>query len=204
MTRTWKLEDVSDRAFDAKYTYYLPSEQALNLLSVGDAVKIVFLCDVENDKGWSAERMWVQITRIEGGNFEGYLDNDPYYIPDIKAGDSVEFERKHIIQISIDDPIPNAVDQYTSRCYVTNSILIDGKKVTRLFREEPEGDEENYSGWTFFSEDDSEEYLNSSENWSYVSIGAVLNRDDDFIDLLNSEFDSEYVWDESDGLYQKV
>jgi hypothetical protein len=203
MTKTWQLEDVSDRTIDAKYTYYLPSEEALELLSVGDAVKIVFHCDVENDKGWNAERMWVQITRIGGGQYEGFLDNDPYYIPDIKAGDLVQFQSKHIIQMSIDDPIPNTVDQYILRCYVTDSILNMNKKVSRLNREEPEEDEQDYSGWTFLSEEDSEEYLNDSKNWHYVSLGAVLNRDNRFIDLLESEFDSEYVWGEPESAYKK-
>ena len=204
MAKTWQLEDVSDRAIDAKYTYYLPSNAALNLLSVGDAVKIVFSCDVENDKGWSAERMWVQITEISNNQYEGYLDNDPYYIPDIEAGDLVKFESKHIIQISIDDPIPNTVDKYIPRCYVTGSILDGDQKVTRLFKEEPEENENDYSGWTFLSEKDDEQYLNDSNNWHYVSLGAVLNKDDRFIELLESEFDSEFVWDEQENVYNKI
>lgn len=57
MGKTWELEDVSERAIEARYTYYLPSKEVINLLSVGDTVKVVFLCDVENDKGWTAERM---------------------------------------------------------------------------------------------------------------------------------------------------
>ena len=204
MTKTWQLEDVSDRAIDAKYTYYLPSEEAIKLLSVGDGVKVVFCCDVENDKGWSAERMWVQITKISDGQYEGFLDNDPYYIPDIKAGYLVQFKAKHIIQMSIDDPVSNTVDQYIPRCYVTESVLNGNKKVTRLFREEPEENEEDYSGWTFLSKEDDESYLDDSKNWRYVSLGAVLNRDDSFIDLLESEFDSEYVWDELDSAYKKI
>ncbi len=204
MSNTWKLEDVSDRATDAKYTFYLPSNKALKLLSEGDAVKLVFLCDVENDKGWSAERMWVQITKIGTDGFEGYLDNDPYYIPDIKAGDIVQFQSKHIIQMSIDDPVPNTVDQYCPRCYTTSSILYGEKKVTRLFREVPEEDEENYSGWTLLSLEDKDDYLDDSKNWHYVSLGAVLNKDDQFIEFLESEYESEYIWKNSKNAYEKI
>jgi hypothetical protein len=204
MSKTWKIEDVSDRAIDAKYTYYLPSKKALKLLAPGDAVKIVFLCDVENDKGWNAERMWVQITKRGLFGFEGFLDNDPYYIPDIKAGDTVRFKSKHIIQISIDDPVPNSIDKYLPRCFVSDSVLNGEKKVTRLFREEPEEDQENYSGWTLFSTDDEKEYLNKSDNWHYVSLGAVLNRGDQFKELLESPYDTEYVWDESNRNYNKI
>ncbi len=204
MSKTWKLEDVSDRAIDARYTYYLPSKKALKLLSPGDAVKIVFLCDVENDKGWTAERMWVQITKRGTFGFEGYLDNDPYYIPDIKDGDTIRFKSKHIIQMSIDDPEPNTIDKYAPKCFVSDSVLYGEKQVTRLFRERPEKEEENYSGWTLHSNDDEEEYLNESKNWHYVSLGAVLNKGDQFIELLESRYDTEYVYDNFEKAYKKI
>lgn len=204
MSKTWSLEDVSDRAKDARYTYYLPSKTALKLLKLGDAVKVVFLCDVENDKGWSAERMWVQITKCGLWGYEGFLDNDPYYIPDIKAGDKVKFKSKHIIQLSIDDPEPNTVNDYVSRCYVTNSVLKGESKVSRLYREEPTNEEENYSGWTLYSLSDSEEYLNNSENWNYISLGAILNKDDRFIGLLGSSYNKEFIWEESENLFKEI
>jgi len=204
MSNTWKLEDVSNRAIDARYTYYLPSKAAIKLLSAGDAVKIVFLCDVENDKDWTAERMWVQITKRGLLGFEGYLDNDPYYIPDIKSGDKINFKSKHIIQMSIEDPQPNIIDKYIPRCYVSDSILHGKKLVTRLFREKPKKDEDNYSGWTLYSDDDEEEYLNKSSNWHYVSLGAVLNKCDQFINLLESEYNTEYVWDDRSRTYNKI
>lgn len=204
MTKTWQLEDVSSRAKDARYTFYLPSKTALKMLKPGDEVKLIFLCDIENDKGWSAERMWVQITKIGLFSFEGFLDNEPYYIPDLKAGELIKFKTKHIIQMSIDDPVPNMVDKYFSRCYVTSSVLDNKKKVTRLYREKPEKDEENYSGWTLYSLEDSEEYLNDSSNWNYVSLGAVLNKDDRFISLLESEYDSDFFWNEDKKLFETV
>lgn len=204
MSKTWKLEDVSDRAIDARYTFYLPSKKAIKLLSPGDAVKVVFLCDVENDKGWSAERMWVQITKKKFFGFEGFLDNDPYYIPDIKAGDPVKFKSKHIIQMSIDDPVPNNVDKYLQRCFVTSSILKENKLVTRLYRDEPEEDEKNFSGWTLYSNEDDIKYLNEKDNWNYVSLGVVLNKNDNFINILESEYGSEFAWNNDLGKYEKI
>ena len=204
MDKTWELEDVSNRAMDARYTFYLPSTEVIEMLSVGDIVKLVFLCDVENDKGWSAERMWVQITGITDSEFEGFLDNEPYYIPDIKAGDKLVFQARHIIQTSIDDPVPSIVENYISRCFVSDSVLYGGKQVTRLFREEPGEKQENYSGWVLFSDEDDEVYLDDADNWHYVSLGAVLNKGDQFIELLESAYDTEYVWDSSNNEYKKV
>ena len=204
MIKTWSLDDVSDRPKESKYTFYLPSKTVLKNLKIGDGVKLVFNCDVENDKGWSAERMWVRITKKSILGYEGFLDNDPYYIPDIKAGDNIRFKSKHIIQTSIEDPEPNNVDKYFQRCFVTDSVLTKGKTVTRLIREEPEEDEENYTGWTLYSEEDEIEYLNESSNWHYVAIGVVLNKGDQFIDLLGSEYGSEFLWNGESKKYEKI
>jgi len=50
MQKTWKLEDVSGRAIEAPYTFYLPSPQLIAQLQVGDLVKLIFQCDVENER----------------------------------------------------------------------------------------------------------------------------------------------------------
>lgn len=204
MSRTWNLVDVTEIAEGAPYTYYIPSNTILEKLKKDDIVKLTFACDVENDKGWSAERMWVIITEIAGDNLLGCLDNNPYYIPDIKAGDKIEFEFCNILQTSLDDTEPNVVDKYISRCYVTNSVLQENNPVLQLFREEPAESEENYSGWNFFSGQEDEEYLNQSENWSFVSIGKVLNVDDSFIEILGSEYGTEFVKNSETGKYEKL
>lgn len=100
--------------------------------------------------------------------------------------------------------MPNIVDDYDSRCLVSDSVLNGGKKVNRLFREEPEEKDENYSGWVLYSDEDDEEYFNDSNNWHYVSLGVVLNIGDQFIGLLKSGYDSEYVWDSEINEYREV
>lgn len=206
MTQTWKLENVALIAKESPYTFYLPSEEVIKQLKIGDVVKLMFNCEVENDQGWSAERMWVEITSREGGQFQGFLDNDPYYIPDIKAGDELSFNPHHIMQTSLEDPIPNEVDKFLPRCFVTNSVLIDKNPVIQLFREEPdeEDKERNYSGWNLFSGKEDDDYLENRDNWNFVSLGAILNIDDRFKHLLESEFGSEYVWSEAESGYVKI
>ena len=151
MKQTWHLEDVTQIAIDAPYTFYLPSKSVISQLECENIVKLMFNCDVENDQDWSAERMWVIITERQGNIFKGKLDNDPYYIPDIKAGDLVEFNDVHILQTDIEDPEANLIDKYLPRCYVTNSVLLEKNPVSHLFREEPDTEEQenNYSGWNF-------------------------------------------------------
>ena len=206
MGQTWSLENVINIGKECPYTFYLPSGTVLSMLKVGDAVKLMFNCEVENDKGWSAERMWVQITERERNSFKGFLDNEPYYIPDIKAGDIVEFSIENIMQTDLDDPEPSEVGVYTERCFVTGSILNDKNLVHQLYREEPDDKqrEREYSGWTLLSGLESEDYLNDSNNWYYVSLGSILNIDDRFKCLLNSEYETEYVWDENSSSYKKI
>lgn len=126
VSKTWSLEDVTLIAKEAPYTFYLPSKSVINQLQVGSVVKLMFNCNVENEQGWSAERMWVIITEVNDGYYKGTLDNDPSYIPDIKYQDIVEFESKHIMQTDIEESESDIVEKYNPRCYVTSHVLKDG------------------------------------------------------------------------------
>lgn len=206
MSPTWTLEDVTEIAKEAPYTFYLPSNTVISQLKVGSVVKLMFSCDVENENGWSAERMWVEVKERDGDDFKGILDNDPYYIPDLKAGDLIEFKRFHILQTDIDETEPDIVEKYLPRCFVTDMVLNDKKPVRHLFREKPSEEEkdDNYSGWTISSGLEDDEYMDDSKNWNYVSLGAVLNIDDRFKALLNSEYNTGYAWNEDKRKYEKI
>jgi hypothetical protein len=201
--KTWKLGDAADRAQEAKYTFYIPPRSTLAKLSKGNFVKLIFDCDVKNEMGWSAERMWVEILERDGDTFRGNLDNDPSYIPDLVAGDLIEFGINHIIQTDIEDKEPNIVDRYSTRCFVTSSVLYDGQSVDVLYREEPTAEDDNYSGWTFINGQETDEYLDNGDNWHYVSLGAVLNRCDRFVHLLDAPFDTQYTWNQTSQTYVK-
>ena len=205
MSKTWSLEDVTAIGKGAPYTFYLPSSSVIKQLKEGNIVKLMFNCGVENEHGWTAERMWVIITEINNGCYKGTLDNDPKYIPDIKYQDLVEFQAKHIMQTDIEETEEDIVGKYLPRCYVTSQVLKDGLPVGQLYREHPSEEEENYSGWTLFSGLETEEYLNNGENWNYVSLGAVLNKCDRFISVLDIEdYEHEFSWDSSISAYIKI
>jgi hypothetical protein len=202
---SWYLENVTEIAKDAPYTFYLPSKELVTKIVPGNVVKLMFSCDVENKDDWSAERMWVLVTEIKDGTFKGTLDNDPSYIPDLKYKDIIEFQSKHIMQTDIDDTSTTIVDKFNPRCYVTSEVLNNGFPVHQLYWEQPEESEENYSGWTLTSGNESEVYLNDSSNWHFVSLGAVLNKCDRFISLLDiQDVDHEFVWDEASSEYKKI
>ena len=151
--------------------------------------------------------MWVEITEINGEKFKGRLDNHPFYLHELYAGDELVFEHKHIIDHDLEMSEPNLVDKYYDRCFVTNKVLYDNAPINYIYREEPmENDEErDYvdTGWRILSGDESDEYMDDSENISLVSLGAVLSRDDSFIELLESEIGTSFERNEN-GIFEKI
>lgn len=202
MSRTWELEDVSGRAVEAPYTFYLPSAQLIAQLQVGDLVKLIFQFEIqsefESEDAYSAERMWVEITSRVGDDFVGRLDNSPRFIPDLQVNDEIRFSACHIIQSQRDDPVPSLADQYTERCFVTSAVWKDRRPVRVLYREtlDEEDIARRYSGWTLAAGDETDEYCDNPDNWHFVSLGAVLNLDDQYRALIDLPFthEVEYVW----------
>lgn len=198
MEKTWTLEDVSGRAIEAPYTFYLPSAALIAQLQTGDLIKVIFQCETENDQGCTAERMWLEILSRDGDHFIGRLDNSPRFIPDLHLNDEVAFSSCHIIQTQKDDPVPSLADQYVERCFVTSAVLKDHRPVNVLFREELDAEdiERRFSGWSLAAGDETEEYCDDPDNWHFVSLGAVLNIDDKFRSLIDLPFthEIEYVW----------
>jgi hypothetical protein len=103
---SWHLDDASIIAAANPYTFYKPSSQAIALLRAGNAVKLIFAFESENARAPRAERMWVRIERVEAGRYAGKLENDPRYIKDLKYGDLVEFEARHVIRWTSMIPFP--------------------------------------------------------------------------------------------------
>ena len=131
--------------------------------------------------------MQVIIQSINDEYYIGTLDNDPYHIKDIQAGDQVEFKKENIIQfdtieeLDIEDTNGEIIEKYFKKCLVSNQIINDGFKVGRLYREDPEDEED--TGWVLMSNCEDQEYVDDSSNLQYITIGKVLNIDDSFIHL---------------------
>jgi len=196
----WYLEDARELSEQAPYTFYLPSSDVIAMLQPGDEVKLIFRCEEydEGEEDVAIERMWVRITEIDGDEFTGKLDNQPLVIPDLQQGDEIEFASYHIIDTSLEDPVPNIVQRYAQFCFVTDRVLNDEQPVCILYREDPQESEEQleeFSGWNIMAGDEDETYLDDDANWHYVTLGAVLDIDDRFIDVLDAPYDSEFEYD---------
>jgi hypothetical protein len=173
------LENAVEMAKESPYTFYLPSDEVIHMLNVDDNVKLTFMYPSGN-----TERMWVLIKKMDGERFEGELDNDPVYSKSLKAGDIVHFEKKHINNTLLNDPVPSITEKYTKRCFVTNNILYGSDKVGYIYREKPDQDDD--SGWRMNTGKETDEYMNDADNVFCVSLGAVLRKDDSVVNLLDS------------------
>lgn len=81
-------------------TFYIPSDADKAQLAVGDLAKLIF-CPIDEEEG--AERMWVEITDIDGDDMIGRLDNEPFWMDCPSYGDTIKFRAKHIINITAID-----------------------------------------------------------------------------------------------------
>lgn len=193
---SWSLVDSEELAKENKYTYYKPSRKITNQLKIGNLAKLNFQFESTNDEDPSGERMWVIITEINQDKFKGTLDNNPFYLSELYYQDIIEFEHKHIIDHDLEVSEPNLVDKYYDRCFVNNQILYNGEFVNYLYREEPMEDDEERdyvdTGWRLMTGKETDEYMDNAENFSFVSLGAVLSRDDSIIDILESKIGSTF------------
>lgn len=91
---------------EAPETFHIPSRDARENLRIGDIVKLVFALTDRESADVGAERMWVIVKEEANGRYIGALDNDPFCLVGIKAGDLVEFGPEHVIDIHDGDDSP--------------------------------------------------------------------------------------------------
>jgi len=204
------LDDPRINQRNAPYTYFLPFAVELQAVRPGDQVKAVFR-DVEGGRKYDAERMWVDVRERDEDAIVGILDNEPCDIDKIKLGDRVRIPLSHVISIRwADGHEPPEVPprrHYWERCLVDACILQGRSHVDYLYREEPdmtqEGDDEPDSGWRMRGTEEAiDEDERQGEKVRYVALGAVLNRDDRWLALIDQPIGSRFFWEPAVGDYR--
>lgn len=206
----YTLIDGPERQLEAPYTFPLPHPALIDALAVGDHVKLGFEYDPPGEE-YGGERMWVLIDDIDDDRFRGSIDNDPFE-KILSCGDKVEFQRKNILDILLaegnaEPPVP-AARTYWERCLVDECILYEDVPVEYIYREEPEeqqGHEYPDSGWRIRGRQgkSSDDEMDKREV-AFVSLGAVLNKDDSWIDLIESTIGSAFMRNFDSNRYESV
>lgn len=215
LRRRWlgrfEIEDPRPIAERAPYTYFLPSENELLALAPGDLVKLVFR-SIPPAPEWEAERMWVRILETQGDRLAGTLENEPFDMPQLRAGRRIAFRRADVIDIEWAEarakrpPSAPPRRNYWERCWVDACVLEDGTPVHYLYREAPspagEGEEHGDSGWRIRGDyrqvPDPE--IDARER-RYVALGAVLNQDDSWLHLIDAPVGASFIRDWSTGVF---
>ncbi len=77
-------------------------------------------------------------------------------------------------------------------CIVSDKITKEGWKVGYMFREEPVAGQPD-SGWCFLKGDESEEYMNDSNNHHIFALNTLCNYDSEVIPHLNSPISTSFI-----------
>ncbi len=162
------LENVYKVNKESPRTFLIPNEDEIRSIQIGDLVKIIFIMEEQQDDGCRAERMWVEISKISRGGFKGTLNNDPYYLKTISAGDEIDFSAKNIASIFIKEQLfdEKQFAIITKRAYENRQI----NWVVRT--DDVDGVED--SGWQLFFGNEDNEYLDESSNAKLVTLEEVL------------------------------
>lgn len=203
------LRDGDEAAAESPYTFFIPTREERVAVAPGDLVKLGFEYEWQTET-YGGERMWVKVTGKTGLQFTGALDNEPYE-KGLECGMPVAFGIEHIIDIVWADPAsrppPVAHQEYWERCLVDACVVNDGVPVEYIYREEPdmgeEGDAWPDSGWRIRGRfDDTQAGPLEDRKLEYLALGAVLNRDDSFVELLHEPIGSAFRRDFATGRYE--
>jgi hypothetical protein len=158
--------------------------------------------------------MWVTVTSVHDDQLEGGLDNDPDDIPGLEAGAPVSFFYWNIVavQFAPEHGIPSSRDtrrEYWERCFVDKAILEGRLKVGYLCREEPDasGPDEIYPDGGLRIRGDMrnqpDEAIGAREA-TYMALGAVLNRDNSWLYLIDEPVGNAFDRNFDDDTYVAI
>lgn len=159
-----------------------------------------------------AVHTWVTIKNVDANALIGRLANQPFEkTSSLKVDDAVRFQLHHILTIQWAHPEaappPREYREHWERCLVDESVPNGSEPVEYIYREEPDmqedGDKYPDSGWRIrgrVGEASNEE--SSAGKPQYVAIGAVLNRDDSWLSLIDAPIGSCFMRNFSTGIYE--
>ncbi len=96
--KSWSLGDAQKLVDEVPHKFSKPSTDVIEPLEKGHKVKLIFNIKNDNPEILSTEQLWVEILLVQENKFLGQLEDDPKYIQDLKCGEIIEFEERHILE----------------------------------------------------------------------------------------------------------
>ena len=87
-------------------------------------------------------------------------------------------------------------------CYATDEIVVTGRAVGYMYREEP--DSERDSGWRFMAGDEDQAYMDDPEHLGVYDINLIANIDPSVVKHLAAPVGSAFERDPESGRWEKV
>ncbi|WP_188763362.1 immunity protein Imm33 domain-containing protein [Sandarakinorhabdus glacialis] len=204
------LLDPRPVAAESRYTFFLPSPTEVAAVAQGDLVKLMFEYTHDTEE-WPVERMWVTVESVEGTELVGGLGNQAFETTSsLKVGDPISFGRHHILSIEWAHPEtaprPTERREYWERCLVDECVLDGSEPVEYLYRDKPDmqqGDDRYPdSGWRIRGrQGEASPAELDARKAQYVAVGAVLNRDDSWLSLIDAPIGSGFLREFATGTY---
>lgn len=196
----YEVDDPRPIAASAPYTFFLPSPADVSNLGAGDLIKAT-IRSVPPSAEWDAERLWFTITTVSDESFEARLESEPSDMPAFPKGRVIRIPRAAVVDLIFRDDRPHVVGrrEYWDRCLVDSSALKGARPVAYVYREQPEmrpDDRFPDSGWRIRSNTaglSAWEVENTTVE--YVALGAVLNKDDSWLHLIDAPVGSAFIRD---------
>ncbi len=193
----YKLKDIVLENSKNPRHFLKPTDEEIRNLKIGDEVKLIFELSEQMKDGCMAERMWVIIDSIKENKFTGTLDNSPYYITTIKAGDKIEFLDRNIATVII---APPNID--FEKFAVISKRAIEKHEINWVVRTDDLCDEQD-SGWQLFYGDEDDEYLDNYKNGLLILLVEALQREP-LLEKVFIEKGYAYEYDEKSHSFVKA
>ena len=78
-------------------------------------------------------------------------------------------------------------------CLASNKITVDGEKVGYAYREKPDKDFPNDSGWRFFAGTEDDAYLKNFNNFNVFELNTICNYDEIILPILESGIGTSFI-----------
>jgi hypothetical protein len=198
---SWYLEDAEERARVAPDSFFIPPRAVRHNLDVGDVVKLLFFIRDPEPGGLEAERMWVDVKSAAEGIFVGELLNSPSVIGDLRPGDRVVFEPKHVAAIAVSEAeVGYRVDD---RAIISRRLAASAFRPGRLRRDE--ATHENDSGWVALIGSEQPEDFHDASLWAATQLGFLTDRFPELEPVFREGQPGEtWEWEEVEGRYRRV